>query len=87
MSRPRKTIMVSSIKSKVNSQLCCKDLTPEARMQLALLLESILCDTDNYEGFNYVGWALEGGCEKWHADGKPSDNKPYLGDETRRVYY
>lgn len=84
----KKTVKVKEIKDDLNVWLANKDwYTPEQRKAIAQVLEHILHMTGNYRGFNYVQWANEGGFEQWLKDGEPKDNSPYLGDETRRVYY
>lgn len=81
-----KTFKVADLKNKINHRLAHGDDSPEVRLELCGLLESILHDTGNYKGFNYVAW-LEGGCDRWHRDGKPEHTSRYLGDETRRFYF
>ena len=91
MSSKRKTIEVSKILEDANKQLRRTDLSDETRLAIAHMLEHILQSTGNYNGFNYVAWIDEGGCNRWRADqeraGKDIDNTPYLGNQTRRVYY
>lgn len=84
----RKTIEVSKIKTWVNHHLASNlsVSTKESRLAYASLLESVLHETGNYKGFNYLEW-MNGGADRWHADGCPKDKTPYLGDETRRVYF
>lgn len=51
----RKTIAVQELKDRVNSML--KDSAPEmveSRTALGVLLSSVLMDTGNYAGFNYL---------------------------------
>ena len=87
----KKTMQVESIKEYCNELLAGKVednkwLNPQARIGIATVLEHILHETGNYHGFNYVEW-LDGGCEKWRADGCPEDNTSYLGDQTKVYYY
>jgi|APSaa5957512576_1039674.scaffolds.fasta_scaffold168570_1 hypothetical protein len=83
----RKTVNVKEYKARINTLLA--DKRPEYaefRKGLAVALAEALHMTDNYNGFNYVEW-MGGGYEQWKADGKPSDNRPYLGDMTRVFYF
>ena len=86
MARNRKTITVEDLKVRVNNMIERSNSTPEARRALGVLLETVLMDTGNYNGFNYLAW-LNGGCEQWRKDGEPSDTTPYLGDQSRVEYY
>jgi hypothetical protein len=90
MSKRRSTVNVASILEKANHYLACQSgkygPTPDQRLGVCSLLETILHDTGNYAGYNLIGW-LNGGHDKWISDGKPSDNRPYLGDDSRRFYY
>lgn len=81
-----KTIAVSKVKELANSLLANKKLTDEERKGVAALLERVLFESDNYNGYGLVDW-LEGGFQKWVADGQPTDNTAYLGNQTRRVYF
>lgn len=84
----KKTIPVVRIKEMVNKRLAypTRNDTPEVRIALASLLETILHETDNYHGYNYLDW-LNGGSDAWRKDGEPRDNTKYLGDQSKRVYY
>lgn len=88
MTKARKTIDIATILDEANKYLSSDNpnITPDMRKGCASLLESILHDTGNYQGFNYIAW-INGGCDRWRADGQPLDNSDYLGDETRRVYF
>lgn len=87
MGRPRKTIKVQDLKERINRMIASATTTEDARNILALLATSVLMDTHNYRGFNYIAWVDEGGYERWVEDGKPDDNRPYLGDQTRVFFY
>lgn len=91
MTTKRKTIEVSKVLEDANRQLRRTDLSDETRLAIAMMLERVLFSTGNYKGFNYVAWVDEGGCQRWRADqeraGTEIDNTPYLGNQTRRVYY
>lgn len=88
MAKGKKNIKVATVLSKVNTYLASENphVTAEMRKGAASVLETILHATDNYAGFNYLQW-LNGGYDAWKAAGEPADNTPFLGDETRRVYY
>lgn len=87
MPRKRKTIEVSQIRDWINHSL---ENSPsgayEKRQALAGFLTTVLMETGNYAGFNYLAW-MNGGCDQWRADGEPKDNTKYLGDQTRVFFY
>ena len=86
--KPRKTFEVAALLEKVNTLLSAPESafnTPEVRKGAASVLETVLMATNNYHGYEYLGWR-DGGYAKWVADGSPRDTTPYLGDETRRCY-
>jgi hypothetical protein len=86
----RKTIAVENLVEWANGQLARKDsefVNASFRKGIAALVEHFLMETGNYRGFNYVEWAKEGGYERWAADGKQDDTTPYLGDQTRIMFY
>jgi hypothetical protein len=83
----RKTIDVDQIKKMVNDRI--RISPPEAkweRIALHSLLTTILHDTGNYRGFNYIDWR-DGGYDKWVQDGEPDDKARYLGDQTKTFFY
>ena len=86
MAKGRKTIEVNTVRTRVNAMLANPKVTEEERRGMCLVLEFMLYNTNNYNGFNYVDW-LNGGCDRWRADGSPSDNSSYLGPEYKRYYY
>jgi hypothetical protein len=47
---------------------------------------SILIQVNSYNGFGHTDW-LENGYERWVADGRPSDNSPYRGNESKITIY
>jgi hypothetical protein len=76
----RKTLTVTALRDKTNSMLAAEGSTPEGRIALAVLLESVLFETGNYHGFNYQA------SEKVEdPQGERVLRKGY--DDTRRVYY
>ena len=97
----KKTIKVEHIKAWANKELERTDeyarTTPGFKAGICLMLERILHDTGNYQGFMYLYW-MEGGCEDWYAAGEPNfpkkdeflyglhDSK-YRGCVYARVYY
>lgn len=72
----RKTIAVSELVTRVNHMIAATaDPRREERQALAVLLESVLMDTGNYRGFNYLESELA------------HDNTLVVGyDDTRRRY-
>lgn len=89
MSKSRKTVDVSYVLARVNAMLAAPDsdyCNESTRKGAATILECVLHETGNYNGFNYLDW-MNGGFDRWVADGEPKDTDPYLGDKTRRVYY
>ena len=89
MSKSRKTFNVAELKEEANKMLSLPESevrTDEWRLGIFYLTEKILMATGNYFGFNYVEW-LDGGYKKWNEDGRPEDNIPYLGNQTRRRFY
>ena len=72
----RKTIEVEQVKAIANAMLQnSDDDRAEGRVSVAVLLERVLMDTDNYKGFRYLHYV--------NAD-RPNDR---TDDETRRYYY
>lgn len=86
MAPQRKTVDVAAVLELANTYLASEHSTPEKRLGVASLTEMILHATGNYAGFNYLGW-VNGGVDRWRADGEPADNTSYIGDQTRRVFY
>lgn len=82
----RKTVRVDDLRNKANTLFASPDSTPEQRKAVAGFVSGFLHATGNYHGYNYLDW-LSGGYDRWVADGKPRDTGPYLGDETRIVFY
>lgn len=88
MARPLKTLQVDQIRKLANKRLALRSAfaTPDFRRGVAAFLETLLHESRQYAGFNFLDW-LEGGHDRWVADRKPLDRTPYIGDESRRVYY
>lgn len=80
----RKTIQVDTLRDKVNEMLRAPDGSREGRVALTVLIESVLVDTGNYHGFQYLTseWLPEE--YRDYASGKML--KPDH-DDTRRFYY
>ena len=89
----RKTLNVSLILAEANKQLARKDdfATADFKAGICVMIERILMDTGNYEGYNYNLWIFGGGSEQWFADGKPEKEDKYLysefGGKYDRFYY
>lgn len=86
MTRAKKNIKIDRIKALVNHSLRQEALTQEAKEALCQLLEGVLMETGNYNGFYYLGW-VNGGSVQWEKDGRPQNQTLYLGPEFNRVYY
>ncbi len=82
----RKTYEVEALTVRINRRLADKATLPVVRKELAALLSAVLHATGNYHGFNYLDW-LETGHQDWVDAGKPSDTAPFLGDQTRVVFF
>ena len=88
----RKTIELEKVKNLANKYLSGDNsLTPDQRKAIHSFTAQLLHSVNAYKGFNYVEW-VNGGCEKWRKDrdrlNKPDlNNKPYVGDETKTVFY
>ena len=87
MARARKTVEIKILKDEANRRMAIEGMSDETISGIFCFMSSILHDTGNYHGFNFVEWAKEGGCERWIADGSPEDNTPYLGNQKRRFFY
>ena len=91
MTAKRKTVNIDALREEANRLLALPDSEytgPEFRKGVAAMISATLHATGNYRGYNFLGWTTEGGCGKWMALKDPTADKvPYLGDETRRVYY
>jgi hypothetical protein len=72
----RKTINVDVVKTKANSLLANPNLVMEEKLGIITMIEHILHETDNYNGFRYL---------KLDSDG----SAPKLGSESwvERSYY
>lgn len=78
----RKTVAVALLVGRVNRMLSAPGGTADGRIALAVLLEAVLHDTDNYRGFNYQR------SEFLPADEQTDTRVLRDGyDDTRRVYY
>lgn len=79
---PRKTVPVEDLIERVNRMI---DLarTPGERTTLAVLLESVLMDTGNYNGFQYLPSEFLPGDEQARTGKVLRDDF----DDTRRHYY
>jgi len=76
---PRKTIPVERVKELVNGMLerSADDVSPDSRLMVASLLETILMETGNYHGFGYLPGVID-------FDKNPPE---VIGDESRRRYH
>lgn len=81
----RKTVPVVDI-VRLGNAMMERDIPVEAKRAVRSLVESILHDTGNYHGFNYIAWS-RWGWRKWIEDGEPEDKTPYLGDPDDIFFY
>lgn len=51
----RKTIEVSALKDQINFMLANSRCSVEGRKSMMVILENVLMDTKNYNGFRYLG--------------------------------
>lgn len=56
----RKTISVEKVKSKANNLLSNPDIIMEEKLGVITMIESILHETDNYQGFMYLNLEDDG---------------------------
>jgi hypothetical protein len=91
----RKTVTVDIIRDKVNQMIAAPKSTQEGRVALSVFLSSLLLETGNYRGFQYLDWKATGyqkWCEAVEAKKKATpwsfsvNIQPYLGDESRVEY-
>ena len=87
----RKTITVELVKEIINNQLAIGYWNQEQKKALASVLETILMDTGNYNGFNSADW-LDHGFREWYNKKQETGDKhlstiPYLGEQYNRRYY
>jgi hypothetical protein len=90
----RKTIEVERVKKQVNSMLLhTPDEMKAERRGMAMVLEHILHESENYRGFAYLGehdmkQSLDGksiGILPYVEGGNPSDR--FIGTDSTRVHY
>jgi hypothetical protein len=85
----RKTIEVEEIKRRANDYFRNSTVSAEARLSVQVFVTSILQDTGNYHGMNYIYWN-DKGFDEWVEAGKPEDyptKYKYFGDQSRIFYY
>ncbi len=94
MARVRKTIQIKNIRKRINDFLHdTKDFMKPERESMAMFLESILMDTDNYRGFGYLNKThMENSTEGTTVgieNGDPLENpiKRFKGTDSSRVQY
>lgn len=51
----RKTIEVNKLKNQINFMLAKSRIDAESRRSMIVILEMVLMDTGNYNGFSYLG--------------------------------
>jgi hypothetical protein len=82
---PRKTFDVAEFTAKMNNRIS-RETSEDARRAFCYVLADVLHETGQYRGFQYLDWE-NGGYDRWVNDGRPTDNRPYLGPEHKRRYY
>lgn len=71
---------------RANNMLNIDTITQKEKAVVCCMIEALLMDAKCYKGFNYIYW-MDKGYDEWVADGKPENNKKYLGEEYNRHYY
>lgn len=71
----RKTVNVEKVRDRVNILLANPKVSDDYRLGAAAILESILHDTGNYQGYSYVGIEF------------PKDAAPIIPNLTMRHYF
>ena len=89
----RKTVEISKLKNWANAQLKRTDnyATEKFKEGICTMIERILFDANQYEGYNCIYW-LEQGFDEWLKDGCPDfpEKQQYIeGNEHQfnRYYY
>lgn len=77
---------IVKLKEKAN-QMILNAPTRDQRRAIQSITESLLFAANAYRGFNYVGWGLRGGYEKWVEAGKPEDKSAFMGDQSLIYFY
>lgn len=86
----RKTFEVNTIKTKVNSMLADSVCSPDGRMGMLHVLETILHETGNYAGFRYleVSEVPNGQLPGIHKDGPIyNSDREFSNTDPTRVEY
>ena len=65
----RKTISVEKIKNKANNLLANPDIQMEQKLGVIIMIEGILSETDNYNGFRYLNLEEDGSAPSLGTDG------------------
>jgi hypothetical protein len=81
-----KNVKVDKVKGMINYILADSSLSQETKKEFCIFLETILHETKNYNGYNFLEW-INGGYKKWVEDNRPKDNGKYVGKEYDRIYY
>ena len=84
--RAKKTMDVAEIKKFANKQLANPEINDAEKRGIITMIERILHDTGNYQGFQYNYWNKTG-WQLWRMAGEPENTDPYLGNQLDRVYY
>ena len=85
---PRKTIKIEDLKAEINRLLSLDIMNEDQRKILCCLLERVLMENGNYQGFTYNDLRTEK-CDQWK---KENPNVPLYtfiekyGNEYKRLY-
>lgn len=90
----RQTIKVKELVASLNQQLADPNLSQEEKKVICSIIERILLDTNNYQGFTHITWAT-GGAKEWSKaveEGRVKEDdykakQEYIGPEYNRIYY
>ena len=85
MAKGKKTISMKRVLELSNIVL---ESLPDGSKDVCLLIETLLHETGNYAGYNYVYWNNQG-YQEWVAAGKPEgvEKTKYYGPEWKRIYF
>ena len=78
MAKKRKTFEIEKLKEYANTQLARTDDTATADFKsgVAVMLQRVLFDTNNYNGYQHLYWDKQG-YQEWVAAGEPDFPEKY----------
>jgi hypothetical protein len=85
MAKGKKTVAMKRVLELANELL---EGAPLGSVDLCLFISTLLHETGNYAGYNYVYWNNQG-YEEWVAAGKPEgkEKRKFYGPEWKRIYF